>query len=121
MGKQLGNRVGTAGIEGSALVLRNGLHLAEHLRGRGLIEFDGRVHFADRLEHARDAERIDVCGEQRLLERNPDEALGAEIVDLVWFGLGDRPAKIGVLEKLKGNERKVALADAELVQAPQIE
>ena len=53
----LGHAVRAARIEGRVLVLRHLLHLAEHLRGRRLVEADRRIDAADRLEHARHAER----------------------------------------------------------------
>ena len=40
MGKELGDPIRAARVKGSVFRLRYGLHLAEHFRGRGLIEAD---------------------------------------------------------------------------------
>ena len=44
---KFGYAVGTAGIKGRALNLRNGLHLAKHFGGGRLIEANLRVDEAD--------------------------------------------------------------------------
>ena len=73
------------------LGLRRLAHLAEHLRGRRLVEADRVVlHAADdahRLEHAQHAEPGDLRGELGLLERELDEGHRAEVVDLVRLHL----------------------------------
>ena len=71
-----------ARVEGRRLALRNLAHLAEHL-GRGrLVEADVRVHAADRLQKARDADSGELSGQHRLTPGGGDEALRAEVVDL---------------------------------------
>ena len=80
---QLCNTVGAARIKRRLLVLRDGLHLAEHLRGRCLIEFRLRPDRPDRFEHIRDTERIDLRCRDRLLPARCNKALRREIVHLV--------------------------------------
>ena len=53
---QLGNAVGTARIERRVLLLRHGLHLAEHLRRGCLVEPDLGIDDADRLQQVKCAD-----------------------------------------------------------------
>ena len=70
-------------MERRRLTLRHLVHLAEHLAGAGLVEADLRVHDADRIQHAGDAQRRELAGEHGLLEAGGYEALRRQVVDLV--------------------------------------
>ncbi|VWX60507.1 conserved hypothetical protein [Burkholderiales bacterium 8X] len=96
--EQLGDAVGAARIEGGFLDLRNGLHLAEHLGGGGLVEADIGVGETDGLEQVQGAHRGDLGGGVGLVEADADEALGCQVVHLVRLGLfheGQRTAQVG--------------------------
>ena len=86
----LRHAVGRARVERRRLRLRNLAHLPEHLRRGGLVEADRRVDTAHGLEHARDADRCELRGQDRLLPGGRDEALRGEVVDLGRLGLLDR-------------------------------
>ena len=89
--EHLRHAVGGARPQEGVLALRDGLHLAEHLRARGLVEAHLRRVVvgvqADRLEGVQDAAAGHVRGEGGILPRVGDERDGAEVVDLV--GLRD--------------------------------
>ena len=80
---ELRDAVGTARIERRLLILRDRLHLAEHFRGRGLVEPRLRPDNADRFKQIRHADGVDLCGRERLLPACRDKALRREIVDLI--------------------------------------
>lgn len=82
MGIQLGHAIRAAGIEGRVFHLRNGLYLAEHLRGAGLVEADLRVDDADGLQQVQRPNTGDLRRGVRLVEADADEALSREVVDL---------------------------------------
>ena len=93
--------VGTARIEGGALRLGHLLHLAEHLRGAGLVEADLRIDRPDRVEHSGHAQRGGLTGQHRLAPRGLHEGLGGQVVDLggsvVAAGCGSsRPRRGGL-------------------------
>src|SRR6185312_7051582 len=92
----LGGPVGRARIEGRGLLLRYLLHLAEHLRRRGLIE--ARLLLqpqdTDGLEQPQSAERIGIGRVFRRLERDSDMTLGREVVDLVRQHLLNYPNQV---------------------------
>src|SRR4051794_36288572 len=69
-------------MERCRLDLRYGLHLAEHLRRRSLIEVDRGIDRADCLEQIQAAEPGDVGRRHRLIEGDADEALRGKVVDL---------------------------------------
>ena len=78
----LGHAVRAARVERRRLALGNLLHLAEHLRGAGLVEADVGVDEANRIEHAGDPEGGRLAGEHRLAEAGLDERLRRQVVDL---------------------------------------
>ena len=69
----------------------------EQLRGRGLIESDFVLEAKDPdcFEQAQRAKRIRICGVFRRLERDPNVALGGEIVDLGWLHFLNDANEIG--------------------------
>ena len=79
----LGDRVGRAGMEGRSLRLGGLLHQPEHLRAARLVDAGVEPEVAHRVEHAQDADRGDVRGVHRHVERDLHVALGGEVVDLV--------------------------------------
>ena len=105
MGEELGDTVGTAGVERRRLALRYVLDTTEHLARRGLVEARLRLVGAQSLEQSHRAESVDVGGQERLIERNRDEALG-------WPGCRPRRddtlsmmrRRLVVLEELERNE-----------------
>ena len=88
---ELGNGIGTVGMEGGVLVLGDLLHLAVELTGAGLIDAAGLLQMAgtDGLEHAEYAGGIDIGRELGRVETYLHVALGGEVVDLVGTHLVD--------------------------------
>ena len=84
---ELGHGIGAARIERRPLALHRLLDLAEHLRGRRLIEPRLRTNDAHRLQHVRSPKPGHGAGEQRLLKRGMHKALRRKIVDLVRLHL----------------------------------
>ena len=82
----LGDPVGRARMERGQLVLRRLPHLPEHLAAGRLVETDGRVDQADRVQHPGDPETGDLPGVDRLLEGEGGEADRPQVVDLVRVG-----------------------------------
>ena len=75
---------------------------------RGLVEADAGAEGADRVENGGDADRVDLAGVDRLLERGPDIALPGEIVDLVDARALDHAPDIAELQELEIDELDVA-------------
>ncbi len=119
---ELGDAVGAARIEGRRLRLRDGLHLAEHLRGGGLVETDLRVDDADRLQEVHRAPARDVERGQRLLERDADEALRREIVNLVGLRLLDEADRAREVRQVILDQMQVGMPDrAHFGETPEID
>ena len=76
----LRDAVGAAWVEGRLLVLRHFAHLPEHLARRRLVEPDGFVDHTDGFEHSRDAQRRNICSEDRLLPRRRHKRLRRQVV-----------------------------------------
>ena len=74
----------------------NFLHLAEHLRGRGLIKarFLLEPENADGLEHAQGADRIGIRGVFGRFERHRHVALRRQVIDFVRLHLLDDPNQV---------------------------
>src|SRR5690606_23183106 len=96
-------------------------HLAEHLRTGGLVEADrvvlGAAPHADGLQPARHTEPGDVRGQLGLLEAEPDERDGTEVVDLVGLYLFKRCDQAGQILQITGDqfhERQLRLQGLEL-------
>ena len=81
------------------------MHLAVHLRRRRLVEARLGLHPADRLEHARDAEPVDVAGRDRHRPRVADEALRREVVDLIGLRGLHRVVERALVGHLAGEQR----------------
>ena len=101
----LRHAVRRAGVERRLLVLRDLEHLAEHLRGRSLVEADAGIDAADRLEQARDPDRGELGGQDRLLPGGGHEALRAEVVDLGRARLLERLGERRRIEQVGLDER----------------
>lgn len=103
---EFGHSVGAVGVERGLLVLRDLLHLAVELRGRGLVDAAalGQTAQAHGLKDTQHARCIDIGGELRRVERHLHVALGREVVDFVGTHLADhlddahRVAEIGVVQ-----------------------
>lgn len=86
----LGDAVGAAGVEGGVLDLGDGLDLAEHLGGAGLVEAGLGADLAQGVQHARDADAGELARQHGLVPGGAHEALGRQVVDLVGPGLFQR-------------------------------
>jgi hypothetical protein len=95
----LGHAVRRSRPQQGGLGLRHLLHLAEHLRRRGLVEAHPAQVVAavqpGRLEHVQHAEAGDLAGQPGVLPRVGDEGNGAQVVDLVRGGRVHRPHQAG--------------------------
>ena len=85
VGVELGDAVGTAGMERRRLGLRGLGDPAEQLAGRRLVEAGGflEAEEADSLEQPQRADCVDIRRVLGHLETDGDVGLGAEVVDLV--------------------------------------
>ena len=79
----LGDSVGTARVEGRRLALRDLLHLAKHLAGRGLVEAHLFTGEANGLQNPHHTHRVKLCGEDGLGPRGRHKRHCRQIVDLV--------------------------------------
>ncbi len=81
---EFGDTVRRARIERRGLLLRDLLHKAVELRGRGLVKTRLLLHTedADRLQEPQHADRVRIGGVFRALKRDTDMALGGEIINL---------------------------------------
>ncbi len=100
IGVKLGRRIGRARIKRRGFALRYFLRQTVKLRRRGLIEPDLvlEAQDADGFKQAQRAERVGIGGVFRRLERDPDVALGGEIVDfgrLHFLNDADEIGRIG--------------------------
>ena len=75
-----------AGVERGVLVLRRRAG-TEHLTGAGLVEANGRVAGADRLEEIEGGDAGRLGGVPGLIERDAHVRLRREVVDLVRMDL----------------------------------
>lgn len=111
VGSDLADGIGAAGLEWSRFGLRRRC-AAVHLRRSRLVDLDrtaaGRDVMASRFQKTQRPGTDDVGGVFRLIERDSDMALGAEVIDLVRRDpVDDRaePAgirKVAVMEKETG-------------------
>ncbi len=121
--EDLGDAVGATRIEGRHLVLRHFAHAAVHLARGGLVEADLRVDAADGFERSRDALRVELAGEHRLIPRCRHEGHGGKVVELVGVGLLDGLDEGQLVQEvgLKQRDPVAEVLDAPLVgcaQAP---
>ena len=91
--EELGHAVRAARMKGRGLVLRVGLHQAEHLARRRLVEPDRGLDPPQRLEHVDDADAVHLGGDLGLRPRGPDETLRRQVVDFVRTCGFDRAAE----------------------------
>ena len=108
-------------IERGLLDLGNGLDLAEHFRGRRLVEADLRIDQADRLEQVDRAQAGDRGGGQRLVEGNADEALRRQVVNLIRFRALDQAQARGQVGQVVFDQRQVRVrGDAQFLDTPEV-
>ena len=100
----LRDAVRAARIERRDLALRALDDLAEHFARAGLIEARFRRRLLHRFEHARDAKRGELAGEDGLIPRRLHEALRGEVVDLVGFALANDVGQRRLVEQVRGHE-----------------
>src|ERR1035438_470878 len=81
VGIKFGDSVGAAGIKRGVLFLRDSLHLAEHLRGRRLIETDLGIHDPDSFQQMENPYPGDLRSGNRLVERQAHKTLGGKVID----------------------------------------
>ena len=105
----LGDAVRGPRVERGALGLRHLLHLAEHLRARGLVEADARVDGADGVEHPGHAERCRLPREHRLAPGGLHEGLGGEVVHLVGTVIAQDVEDRDLVEEVAGDELDAVL------------
>ena len=77
----LGHPIGAARVKRGGLALRHLHHLAEHLAAASLIEANLGIDQANRLQHARHAQRRKLAGQHRLVKTGRHKALRRQIVD----------------------------------------
>ena len=96
VGIHLGHRVRRARVERRGLGLRDFLHLAVKLGGRGLVEpgLFIQPEETDRLEQAQRAGGIHVGGIFRRLETDRHMGLRAKVIDLVRGYFGEDPGQV---------------------------
>jgi hypothetical protein len=98
MGIELGHPIGAARMKRGLFVLGDGLDLAEHFGGGGLIIPDPRIDQANGLQEIERTDTGDFGGGDGLVKGDTDKALRGQIVDLIRFGVpqqADRGGKIG--------------------------
>jgi len=118
---ELGHAIRAARVERRLFDLRDGLYLAEHFRGRRLVEADLRIDQADRFQQVERAHAGDLCGGGGLFEAHAHEALRGQVVDLVRLDLlhhRDGGAQVGevVLDQMQVR----VVEHAHFVQAPEV-
>ena len=102
MREDLGDAVGAARIEGRRLGLGRLAHLAEHLARRRLVDADRGVRLANRLQHAGDALRVVLAGQQRLVPRGRHEGHRGQVVELVRPHVLDQPDEGELVQQIGG-------------------
>ena len=80
MGENLRHTIRAAWVEGRFLILRRFPNLAEHLTRGSLVNADGFVDLANRLQYPGDALRVELAREQRLVPRRRYERHRREVV-----------------------------------------
>jgi hypothetical protein len=110
-----GHAVRAARIERRGLALRHLAHLAEHLRGRRLINPDRRVDDAHRFEDARDALRVELARQHRLVPRRRHERHRREVVQLVRLDALEDADERQLIEQVPRNQRNPI---ADVLDAP---
>jgi len=117
VGVELGDAVGTAGIEGGGFLLGDFLDEAVELGGGGLVNagFVGEPEDADGLENAEGAEGVGIGGVFGRLEAHLHMALGTEVVDLIGLHLlddADQVAAVGEIAVVEDEPWGVASGGA---------
>ena len=106
----------------SALVLRDFGRVAEHLRGRGLVDARAKLQLANRLQHVQCAAARDIGGGDRLHERRADEALRCQVVNLVRLVfLEQAHARAEVRQVMLDELQPLVVLDAEVGEPPEID
>jgi len=112
----LGHAIRAARVERRRLALRHFDDLAEHLAGAGLIHADVRVNNADGVEHAGDAQRGHVAGENRLVPRGLHERLRGQIIDFLRPVLFQDVDERNLVAQVAGNQLQPVLNVADAVE-----
>ena len=117
VGVHLRHRVGAARVERRRLLLRNLLHQAVQLRGRGLIEARllRQAQDADRLQDAQRADAVGVGGVFRLLEGHRHMAHRRQVVDLVGLDLLDDAHQAGRVGQVTVVQREMPAVDMRIL------
>ena len=94
---QLGDGVGTTGVEGRGFLLGNLLNQAVQLAGAGLINlgFLREAQHSNRLKNPQRAQRVTVSGVFGSLKTHRHVALSAEVIDLVRLDLLNDADQVG--------------------------
>ena len=104
-------------MEGRGLVLRVGLHQAEHLARGRLVEPDRGLEPAQRFEHVHDADAVHLGGDLGLRPRGSDKALRRQVVDFVRTRRFDCAAERRHVGQVAVHQGDV-LFDAQFAQSP---
>ena len=82
--------------------MRTLLYLANHLRGRSLVEACSsfEAQDPDGFQQAQRAQCVGVCDVLRCLERHTDVALGCEVIDFVRLHLLHDPNQVGGIRQV---------------------
>src|SRR5207248_6752861 len=117
VGVELGYAVGAARVKRRLFVLDGLLDLAEHLAGRGLVVARLGIGEADGFEQVDGAESGDVAGEHGLHPGGGDEALRAEVVDLVHREVREAANERRLVGEVAFDVLDIVV-DAEVAEAP---
>lgn len=113
IGVELGDCVGTPGVEGRALLLGYFLDEAVEFAGACLIETGFPLHAkdADRFENAQGAYSVGISSVFRSFEANRNVTHGGEVVDFVGLDLLDDADEIGAIGKVAVVQDEVLVLD----------
>ncbi len=84
---EFGHAIGAARVERCAFNLRNGLHLAKHLGGAGLVKADLGVDQANGFEQVEAANAGDLRGGAGLVKGHAHKALCSQVVNFAGLDL----------------------------------
>ena len=115
--KDLGSRVRAPRIKWRGLVLRGLEDLAEHLRGRRLVEARIQTQASDRLQDPHRAHGVDIDGVLGNLERHLDVRLRRQVVDLLGLKLLQHAVQRGPVLEIAVHQVKTGVVGVgELMQ-----
>ena len=110
---QLGHRIGAAGVEGGAFLLRNLLHQAIQLAGAGLVKAGFLLQLQDpnRFENAQGTNAVGVGGVFGFFKAHAHMALGGQVVDLVGLHLLNDANQAGRVSQVAMVQDELAVFD----------